>query len=119
VSVITEMFRNLFSRPVTVLYPKEKVPVPPGFRGRVVVSDEKCIGCSKCSVVCPARCITMTDSPREVEFKGKILARKKKPQIKLYKCIRCGLCERHCPADAIHLTCEPASCGPDREEVTA
>ncbi len=117
-SVLTEMFRNLFSRPVTILYPKEKVPVPPGFRGKVVIADEKCIGCSKCSVVCPARAVMMADSPREVEFKGKHLARKKKPQVKVFKCIRCGLCERHCPADAIHLTCEPASCGPDKEEVT-
>ena len=118
-SVLTEMFRNLFSRPVTTLYPAEKVPVPQGFRGKVAIADEKCIGCSKCSVVCPARCITMADSPREVEFKGKNLARKKKPRIKLYKCIRCGLCERHCPADAIHLTSEPASCGIDKEEVAA
>lgn len=118
-SVLTEMFRNLFSRPATILYPAEKVPVPAGFRGKVAISDEKCIGCSKCSVVCPARCITMTDSAREVEFKGKNLARKKKPRVNLYKCIRCGLCERHCPTGAIHLTGEPAPCGRDREEVTA
>lgn len=118
-SVLSEMIRNLLSRPVTILYPTEKVPVPPGFRGTVAVSDEKCIGCSKCSLVCPARCITMTESPREVEFKGKNMARKKKPRVKLFKCIRCGLCERHCPADAIHVTSEPAPCGMDKDAVTA
>lgn len=117
-SVLSEMIKNFLSRPVTILYPKEKVPVPPGFRGKVTVSDEKCIGCSKCSLVCPARCITMTESPKEVEFKGKIMARKKKPQVTLYKCIRCGLCERHCPADAIHVTSEPAPCGPEKDAVT-
>ncbi len=118
-SVLTEMFRNLFSRPVTILYPKEKVPVPPGFRGKVEISDDRCIGCAKCSLVCPARAVTMTESPRDVEFRGKTMIRKKKPRVSLYKCIRCGLCERYCPAGAIRLTCEPAPCGTDKEEVTA
>ena len=118
-SVLSEMFRNLFSRPVTILYPKERVPVPPGFRGKVAVTDEKCIGCSKCSLVCPAGAVEMIESPRDVEFKGKILKRKKKPRVKLYKCIRCGLCERYCPTAAIQLTTEPAPCGTGKEEVTA
>jgi formate hydrogenlyase subunit 6/NADH:ubiquinone oxidoreductase subunit I len=118
-TVLSEMIRNLFSKPVTILYPKEKVPVPPGFRGKVTVSDEKCIGCSKCSLVCPSRCITMTDSQKEVVFKEKTMVRKKKPRVKLFKCIRCGLCERHCPADAIHLTIELASCGTDKDAVSA
>jgi formate hydrogenlyase subunit 6/NADH:ubiquinone oxidoreductase subunit I len=116
-SVLKEMFENLLSRPVTILYPWEKVPIPEAFRGRVAISDDKCIGCSKCSLVCPAQVITMIDGPREVEFKGKNLARKKRPQVKLYKCIRCGLCERHCPTEAIHLEHEHAGSGTDREIV--
>lgn len=116
-SVLREMFENLFSSPVTILYPKEKIPIPGAFRGRVTRIDEKCIGCSKCSLVCPAQCIKMVEGPREVEFKGKNLARKKKPQIKLYKCIRCGLCERYCPNAAIYLKNELSDSGTDREVV--
>ncbi len=116
-SVIREMLQNLFSKPFTILYPSEKVPVPCTFRGKVAISDDKCIGCSKCSLVCPAGVITMIDGPREVEFRGKSLARKKRPQVKLYKCIRCGLCERHCPTGAIHLEHEHAGAGTDREVV--
>ncbi|NLX50251.1 MAG: 4Fe-4S dicluster domain-containing protein [Methanospirillum sp.] len=100
---MSEMLRNLFSKPVTTRYPAERVPIPDGFRGRVGCADDRCIGCSKCSLVCPASAITMVDSPRMVEFKGRTLERKKRPSIALYQCIRCGLCERHCPADAIHL----------------
>ena len=116
-SVLREMFENLLSRPITILYPKEKVPIPGAFRGTVAITDEKCIGCSKCSLVCPAQAITMIEGQREVEFRGKTLARKKRPQVKLYKCIRCGLCERHCPTGAIYLKNELSSSGTDGEIV--
>jgi NADH-quinone oxidoreductase subunit I len=116
-SVLVEMLRNLISKPFTILYPYEKVPVPESFRGRVAIDDEKCIGCSKCSLVCSVQCINMVDSPKEIEFKGKMLARKKKPQIKLFKCIRCGLCERHCPTGAIYLKNELSDSGTDPEVI--
>jgi len=116
-SVLKEMFENLLSRPITILYPKEKVPIPGAFRGKVAIDDGKCIGCSKCSLVCPAKAIAMIDGPREVEFKGKNLARKKRPQVKLFKCIRCALCERHCPTGAITLQHELSISGPDNEVV--
>ena len=116
-SVLSEMLHNLVSKPFTILYPKEQVPIPGTFRGRVAIIDEKCIGCSRCSLVCPAQAITMVASLREVEFKGKTLARKKKPQVKVFRCIRCGLCERHCPTGAIHLDHVLSSTGTDREVV--
>jgi len=116
-SVLSEMLHNLVSRPITILYPKENVPVPQGFRGRVAVIDEKCMGCSMCSLVCPSHAVTMVPDQREVEFKGKKLVRKKRPQIEVFKCIRCALCERHCPADAIYLKNELSCSGTDREAV--
>ena len=118
-TVLSEMLRNLVSRPTTTLYPVEKVPIPGAFRGRVEYADERCIGCSKCSRVCPASAITMVESPREVEFGGKTMMRKKRPQVAPFRCIRCGLCERHCPADAIHLRNLLSVCGPTCEEVVA
>jgi formate hydrogenlyase subunit 6/NADH:ubiquinone oxidoreductase subunit I len=57
----------------------------------------------------------MNDSPKEIEFKGKTLNRKKKPQLNLFRCIRCGLCERHCPTGAIYLQNELSPSGTDRE----
>jgi len=116
-SVLGEMVRNLLSKPVTILYPVQKVPVPEAFRGRVRITAERCIGCSMCSLVCPSHAITMIPDECEVEFRGKKLTRKKRPGMKLFKCIRCGLCERHCPADAIQLTIEIPLPGTDREAV--
>jgi formate hydrogenlyase subunit 6/NADH:ubiquinone oxidoreductase subunit I len=115
--VVLEMLANLFTKPFTILYPTEKVPVPPSFRGRVVISEEKCIGCSRCAQACPAQCITMIPNEREVEFKGKKMVRKKRPQVKIFRCIRCGLCERHCPTGAIALASELSETGTDREAV--
>lgn len=118
-SVLKEMFENLGSKPATILYPKEKVPVPEAFRGKIAILDEKCIGCSKCAVVCPTQCITMVANEREVEVKGKTIVRKKKPEVELYMCIRCGLCEEYCPTDpkAIYLTNAFSGAGPDKEVV--
>ena len=118
-SVLREMLRNLVSKPSTICYPFEKVPVPEGFRGRVEYIDENCIGCGRCSRVCPADAIVMVEGPREMEVKGKKLMRKKKPEVAIFRCIRCGLCEEHCPQDpkAIRLTCEFSGAGEDREVV--
>ena len=116
-SVLWEMFKNLLSKPFTILYPHEKVPIPAAFRGRVAITDEKCIGCSKCALVCSVQCISMVDSPKEIEFKGKKVQRKKKPSLNLFRCIRCGLCERHCPTGAIYLKNELSVSGTDRETV--
>ena len=118
-TVLREMFRNLVSRPVTIRYPDERYPVPEGFRGRVAITDENCIGCGKCSRVCPANAITMVEGPREIEVNGKKIMRKNKPQVAVYDCIRCGLCERHCPmkGKAIHLTPELSTGATDKDAV--
>ena len=65
-SVLKEMFENLTHKPATTLYPKEKVPVPPAFRGRIAIRDDKCIGCSKCAVVCPTGAIVERDEVDKV-----------------------------------------------------
>ncbi len=118
-SVLKEMFENLTHKPATTLYPKEKVPIPPAFRGKIAILDDKCIGCSKCSVVCPTLCISMVPSEREIEVKGRKIVRKKAPEVELYSCIRCGLCEEYCPTDpkAIYLTNEFSGAGTDNKVV--
>lgn len=48
----------------TILYPEEPVPVPPRFRGRIVLTrdpdgDERCVACNLCAVACPVACISL------------------------------------------------------------
>jgi NADH-quinone oxidoreductase subunit I len=97
------MLDNLLSKPCTILYPDTPVPIPKGFRGKVTLIDEKCIGCSRCAQVCPSGCIEMVPDSHEIEINGRKIVRKKRPQVRIYSCIRCGLCEEYCSTKAISL----------------
>ncbi len=107
-TLLPEILRSLLVKPATEPYPKMKIPVPEGFRGKIEVDSSVCIGCSKCEIVCPTACVDMVPDKRNVPFKGKTIARRKKPEVRLLDCIRCGLCEDACPTDpkAIFLTRE-------------
>lgn len=117
--ILNGLWKNLVNRPATVRYPEEPLPIPEGFRGRIAIRDELCVGCSVCAVVCPTECIDMVPSEREVEMKGRKIVRKKKPEVHLFACIRCGLCEEFCPTEpkAIYLTKVFAGAETDKETV--
>ena len=56
--------RYLFARKITVLFPEEKTPLSPRFRGlhalrRYPNGEERCIACKLCEAVCPALAITI------------------------------------------------------------
>ena len=88
----------------TILYPEVPVPVPPRFRGRIILSrdpdgDERCVACNLCAVACPVACISLQKAEREdgrwyPEFF----------RINFSRCIFCGLCEEACPTTAIQMT---------------
>lgn len=50
---------------------------------------DKCVGCTKCTKVCPVKCIS-----------GSV---RKKHTIDIIQCIKCGQCFETCPVDAIEL----------------
>jgi hydrogenase-4 component H len=85
-------FKNLR---VTLPYPFKPSLPPEGFRGRLQVSIDKCIGCAACANVCPPRLISIVDhdTRRTVEF---ILG----------KCTYCARCAEICPAEAITMSKE-------------
>ena len=88
----------------TILYPEQAVPVPPRFRGRIILSrdpdgDERCVACNLCAVACPVGCISLQKAEREdgrwyPEFF----------RINFSRCIFCGLGEEACPTTAIQMT---------------
>lgn len=93
--------RELFSRKVTVLYPEEKTPQSPRFRGlhalrRYANGEERCIACKLCEAVCPALAITIESTMRADGTR-----RTTRYDIDLFKCIYCGFCEEACPVDSI------------------
>ena len=78
---------------VTILYPFEKGPVSPRYRGehalrRYPSGEERCIACRLCEISCPARAITI-----EAEERADGSRRTVRYDIDLTKCIFCGYCE--------------------------
>ena len=114
-----ELLRMLGTKRATVLYPVEKIDVPAGFRGRIEIHDDLCIGCSKCSIVCPSTAIEMVmdKEKRKIKFSGKELSRERHPKVNLLSCIRCGECEEACPTNpkAIILTTRFSGASLERE----
>jgi NADH-quinone oxidoreductase subunit I len=93
--------RHLFKRKVTVMYPEEKTPAGPRFRGlhalrRYPNGEERCIACKLCEAVCPALAITIESEQRDDGTR-----RTTRYDVDLVKCIFCGFCEESCPVDSI------------------
>ena len=93
--------RHFFRPRITVMYPEEKTPKSPRFRGlhalrRYPNGEERCIACKLCEAVCPALAITI-----EAEERADGTRRTTRYDIDLFKCIYCGFCEESCPVDSI------------------
>ena len=88
----------------TILYPEVPVPVPPRFRGRIVLTrdpdvDERCVSCNLCVVACPVGCISLQKAERDDgRWYPEIF------RINFSRCIFCGMCEEACPTTAIQMT---------------
>ncbi len=96
--------KRFFNKKITVMYPEEKTPKSPRFRGlhalrRYPNGEERCIACKLCEAVCPALAITIDSEEREDGQR-----RTTRYDIDLFKCIYCGFCEEACPVDSIVLT---------------
>ena len=93
--------KYLFRRKITIMYPEEKTPMSPRFRGlhalrRYPNGEERCIACKLCEAVCPAVAITIDSEQRADGTR-----RTTRYDIDLTKCIFCGFCEESCPVDSI------------------
>ena len=94
-------FKYLFKPKYTLMYPMEKTPQSPRFRGvhalrRYPNGEERCIACKLCEAICPAQAITIDAEPREDGSR-----RTTRYDIDMTKCIYCGFCQEACPVDAI------------------
>ena len=93
--------KYLFKPKYTLMYPMEKTPQSPRFRGvhalrRYPNGEERCIACKLCEAVCPALAITIDSEQRDDGTR-----RTTRYDIDLFKCIFCGFCEESCPVDSI------------------
>ncbi|GAB4233502.1 MAG: hypothetical protein Kow00109_06230 [Acidobacteriota bacterium] len=93
---------------VTLPYPFEPRPAPPGYRGRPRWDHHKCVGCGGCADHCSARAILVRDLCQEL-------------RVLLYdasRCTYCGRCADLCPEDAITMTDRFEQATDDRGDLT-
>jgi NADH-quinone oxidoreductase subunit I len=96
---------NVFKKPRTVVYPKERIIIPEGSRGAIHIKldldslDIICNGCGRCSKICPARCIEIS---KVVDENTRIIL--KDFIIDISKCIFCGNCVEFCEINAIDMS---------------
>ncbi len=90
---------------VTIQYPEEHRPIPPGYRARhrLLLREDgspKCVACMMCPTICPAQCIHIraAESPDPMIEKYPV-----EFNIVLDRCVMCGLCVEACPVDAIRM----------------
>ena len=94
--------KYLFRPKYTLMYPMEKFPQSPRFRGlhalrRYPNGEERCIACKLCEAICPAQAITIEAGPRRNDGTRRTV----RYDIDMVKCIYCGFCQEACPVDAI------------------
>jgi hydrogenase-4 component H len=95
VSKLKEALICLRNLRVTLPYPYQPAPPEEGFRGRINIDIDKCIGCGSCANACPPRLISVIDQDtrRIIKFA-------------LGRCTYCARCAEVCPEDAITMTRE-------------
>lgn len=98
--------QNMVTTPHTVQWPRETAPLPPRFRGHIVMlPDEqtrypKCFACGTCARNCPSGCITV--SGRKPEGAKKKVA--DRFLLDFTKCSLCGICVESCPVGALDFS---------------
>ncbi len=98
-------FGNLFRKPRTAVYPKEKIIIPENSRGipRLKLDldslDLVCNGCGLCEKICPQNCIVIK---KGIDDNGKEIL--DEFYLDLSKCTFCGNCVEFCALNAIEMT---------------
>ncbi len=106
--------RYLLRRPVTVQYPRARMPLPEAFRGHIelvpVDGGHACVACGECCRTCPSGVIKVqghkarADAPNRARFFV----------IDFSRCSLCGLCVEVCTQEAIRFSREYEQAGASR-----
>lgn len=83
---------SLFTKPYTSAFPKVAHTPFSSFRGRPYYHDDKCIGCTACVNVCPARALEFNDVVENGVAK-RVLS------VHWDICVQCGHCQLNCPTE--------------------
>lgn len=88
--MLTTILKNLFSRPVTRLYPVQPRQPSPSARGRLILDMSKCTLCTACEKRCPAGAIEIKRQEGYYKYDP-------------FSCIVCGACVEACPMRCLEV----------------
>ncbi len=97
---------QFFKPVVTVPYPRATLPIPPRFRGHIVLTADPvtgrplCTACKLCERACPSDCILVEGAKLEGEKKKSVTDYR----LDFTRCSLCGACVEACPSDAIRFS---------------
>lgn len=95
VTMVADVLRSLWHRPVTRQYPFEKQPAPERLRGKLHYDPERCTGCCLCSKECPADALELIT-----------LDKKEKRFVLRYhadRCTYCAQCVQNCRFSCLEM----------------
>ncbi len=103
--MLGELLRHIGKKPATILYPFEKTPIAPNYRGRILFNGPACIGCQMCVKDCPSSAIKIIKEAAAnpaAEAGAEVKEVKKfRCEIDMGRCLFCAQCVDSCPKKAL------------------
>ena len=93
--MLRDIVGAMFQKPITEVYPFERVDVPPALRGKLLWTPEGCTGCMLCVKDCPADAIHLITLDKA--------AKRFVMEYHVDRCIYCGQCVQSCRFDCLTL----------------
>jgi len=121
--IALEAIKNLFRRPYTRKYPKEKADIPDNFRGKLTYNKKLCVSCGLCKAICPTDAVKLRIKKEKIKLnddkskKFSYICKYSIHYIDMGKCVSCGLCVNVCPKDVISFTKEFEMAERDRKKL--
>ncbi len=97
-SMLGDVLKSFFQKPVTQPYPFERKPAPAAFRGKLVWDPSKCSGCQLCMKDCPADAIELITIDRQ--------AKRFVLRYNMDRCTYCAQCVMNCRFDCLDMSDE-------------
>lgn len=95
-SMLGDVVKSFFKKPVTEKYPFEKSETPAHFRGQMVWNPEKCTGCQLCIKDCPSNAIELITIDK--------VNKKFVMRYNIDRCTYCAQCVLNCRFSCIEMS---------------
>lgn len=97
-SMLGDMLRSLFKRPITEMYPFKKTAAPSRLRGELIYHPEKCTGCQLCVKDCPSNAIELITIDKA--------SKRFVMRYHIDRCTFCAQCVQNCRFNCLEMSNE-------------